>query len=144
MSVPRNQSRQRPAGGRDRKGGREGGTVGGRGSQDGKREGASVECCQRCSTPDISKRSTSSLVRAVLILAEDLSPLQQLSAQGAFSSRRRRLLHSAVHTFSFSPPPLALATPPFLANKYMYMPGRGAGAPTSQGRGGISPDSRPR
>ena len=36
-------------------------------------------------------------------------------AQGAFSSRRRRLLHSVVHSFSFSPSPLALATPPFSA-----------------------------
>jgi hypothetical protein len=31
------------------------------------------------------------------------SPLPSLSAQGAFSSRRRRLLHSVVHSFFFSP-----------------------------------------
>ena len=43
------------------------------------------------------------------------SPLPYLSAQGAFSSRRRRPLHSVVHYFSFSPSPLALATPPFSA-----------------------------
>ena len=37
------------------------------------------------------------------------------SAQGAFSSRRRRLLHSVVHSFFFSPSPLAVATSPFSA-----------------------------
>ena len=39
--------------------------------------------------------------------------LAYLSAQGAFSSRRRRLLHSVVHSFSFSPSPLDIDAPPF-------------------------------
>jgi hypothetical protein len=43
------------------------------------------------------------------------SPLSSLSAQGAFSSRRRGLLHSVVHSFSFSPSPSAFATPPFFS-----------------------------
>ena len=37
------------------------------------------------------------------------------NAQGPFSSRRRRLLHSVVHSISFSPLPIALATSPFSA-----------------------------
>jgi hypothetical protein len=37
------------------------------------------------------------------------------SAQGAFSSRRRRFLHSVVHSFFFSPSPLAFASPPFFS-----------------------------
>ena len=41
--------------------------------------------------------------------------IAKISAHGAFSSRRRRLLHSVVHSFSFSPSPLAFATPPFFS-----------------------------
>ena len=61
------------------------------------------------------------------------SPLPSLSAQGAFSSRRCRLLHSVVHCFSFSPSPLALATPPFSAViKQPSSPMEGDGESSSQ------------
>ena len=52
----------------------------------------------------------SRLLSSSYLITSAPSPLPQLSAQGTFSSGRHRLLHSVVHSFSFSPPPVAPAT----------------------------------